>query len=204
MMATTHALVGVLLGSASLFVAPELAPVAVIAGLAGGVFPDLDLYSGHRKTLHFPVYYSAAAAVALAGAMLFPTAWTFALGFFLLAAAAHSASDAFGGGLELKPWLGQSERAVYDHYHGRWISPRRWIRYDGAPEDFALAVALAVPSVALYDGTIQTLVVLAVLVSGVYALLRKPLVSIAEWLVGRIPSHMLAYVPDRFVGDFVQ
>jgi hypothetical protein len=50
MMATTHALVGVLLGSASLFVAPELAPIAVFAGLAGGVFPDFDLYSGHRKT----------------------------------------------------------------------------------------------------------------------------------------------------------
>ncbi len=204
MMATTHALVGVLLGSASLFVAPELAPVAVIAGLAGGVFPDLDLYSGHRKTLHFPVYYSIAAAVALVAAMLLPTAWTFALGFFLLAAAAHSASDALGGGLELKPWLGQSERAVYDHYNGRWISPRRWIRYDGAPEDFALAAVLAVPSVVLYDGPIQTVVVLAVLISGVYALLRKPLVSIAEWLVSRIPAHMLAYVPDRFVGDFVQ
>ncbi|EFW92071.1 hypothetical protein ZOD2009_11360 [Haladaptatus paucihalophilus DX253] len=204
MMATTHALIGVLLGSASLFVAPELAPVAVFAGLAGGVFPDFDLYSGHRKTLHFPVYYSIAATAALAGAMLVPNPWTFALGFFLLAAAAHSVSDAFGGGLELKPWLGQSERAVYSHFHGQWIPPRRWIRYDGAPEDFALGVTLAVPSLVLYDGTIQTLVVLAVMISGVYALLRKPLVNIAEWLVGRIPSHMLAYVPDRFVGDFVQ
>lgn len=204
MMATTHALVGVLLGSASLFVAPELAPVAVLAGFTGGMFPDFDLYSGHRKTLHFPVYYSVAAVAALVIAVLLPNAWTFAIGFFLLAAAVHSVSDAFGGGLELKPWLGQSERAVYDHFRGQWISPRRWIRYDGAPEDFALGVALALPSLALYDGTIQTLVVLAVLISGVYALLRKPLVNIAEWLVGKVPAEMLAYVPDRFVGDFVQ
>lgn len=203
MMATTHALVGVLLGSVSLFVAPELAPVAVLAGFAGGVFPDLDLYSGHRKTLHFPVYFSIAAVATLAIAAVVPTALTFAVGFFLLAAAAHSVSDAFGGGLELKPWLGQSERAVYDHFRGQWISPRRWIRYDGAPEDFALGFAVALPSLVLYDGTIQTLVVAAVLISGVYALLRKPLVRIAEWMVGQIPDHLLAYVPDRFVGDFV-
>ena len=204
MMATTHALVGVLLGSASLFVAPELAPVAVCAGFAGGVFPDLDLYSGHRKTLHYPVYFSIAAVAALAIAAVAPTPWTFGVAFFLLAAAVHSVSDAFGGGLELKPWLGQSERAVYDHFRGQWIPPRRWVRYDGAPEDFALGVAVALPSLVLYDGTIRTLVVTAVLISGVYALLRKPLVSIAEWGVERIPDHMLAYVPDRFIGDFVQ
>ena len=98
MMATTHALVGVLLGSASLFVAPELAPVAVFAGFAGGVFPDFDLYSGHRKTLHYPVYFSIAAAAALAIAAVAPNPWTFGVAFFLLAAAVHSVSDAFGGG----------------------------------------------------------------------------------------------------------
>ncbi|WP_458207057.1 metal-dependent hydrolase [Haladaptatus sp. NG-SE-30] len=204
MMATTHALVGVLLGSAALFVAPEFAPVAVSAGLVGGLFPDFDLYFGHRKTLHFPVYYSVAAVAVLAVAALAPTAWTVALGVFLLAAAVHSASDALGGGLELKPWLGQSERAVYDHFRGRWIRPRRWVRYDGAPEDFALGVFLALPSLALHDGTIQTFVVAAVLVSGVYALFRKRFVIVAEWLVGRVPDPMLAYVPDRFVADFVQ
>lgn len=204
MMATTHALAGMLLGSVALLVAPGLAPVAVLAGLAGGVFPDLDLYSGHRKTLHFPVYYSAAAVVALALAALLPTAGTVALAVFLLSAAVHSASDALGGGLELKPWLGQSDRAVYDHFRGQWVRPRRWVRYDGAPEDFAVALVLGIPGVLLYDGTVQALVVAAVLVSGVYALLRKRLVSAAEWLVGRVPAPALSYVPDRFVSDFTR
>ncbi|WP_211250856.1 metal-dependent hydrolase [Haladaptatus cibarius] len=204
MMATTHALVGVLLGSVTLLIAPESAPVAVFAGLFGGLFPDFDLYSGHRKTLHFPVYFSVAGAAALVIAIFVSTTWTVAVAVFLLSAAVHSVSDAFGGGLELKPWLGESERAVYDHFRGRWIPPRRWIRYDGAPEDFALGFFVALPSLVLYDGTIQTLVILFVLVSGVYALLRKQMVVAAEWLVGRIPASMLGYVPDRFVRDFVQ
>lgn len=203
MMATTHALLGVLIGSATLFVAPEFAPVAVSAGLVGGLFPDLDLYAGHRKTLHFPVYYSMAAVAVLAVVALVPTVSTVALGVFLLSAAVHSVSDAFGGGLELKPWLGESDRAVYNHFRGRWIRPRRWVRYDGAPEDFALGVFLALPSLVLHEGTVQMLVVVAVLVSGVYALFRKRLVLAAEWLVDRTPASVLAYVPERFVRDLV-
>jgi hypothetical protein len=204
MMATTHALAGALLGSVALLVAPESAPAAVLAGLAGGVFPDLDLYAGHRRTLHFPVYYTATALAAVGLAALTPTTWSVALAVFLLAAALHAVSDAFGGGLELKPWRGESERAVYDHYRGQWVPPRRWVRYDGAPEDFALALVLAAPAVALHDGVVQTLVVAAVLVSGVYALLRKPLVVVAEWLVARIPESALAYVPERFVSDLAR
>jgi hypothetical protein len=46
-------------------VAPELAPLGVAAGLFGGVFPDLAMYVGHRKTLHCLVYYSVFAVVAV-------------------------------------------------------------------------------------------------------------------------------------------
>ncbi len=53
--------------------APEFASIALVAGLLGGVFPDLDLYAGHRKTLHFPVFYSAVATVAVVVAALIPT-----------------------------------------------------------------------------------------------------------------------------------
>ncbi|WP_433626713.1 metal-dependent hydrolase [Halomicrococcus sp. NG-SE-24] len=204
MMVTTHALAGMLLGSVALFVAPEFAPMAVLAGLAGGAFPDLDLYAGHRKTLHFPVYYSAAALVAVGVAALTPGAWSVGVAVFLLAAALHSASDALGGGLELKPWLGESDRAVYDHFRGRWVAPRRWVRYDGAPEDLALALVLAAPAAALHDGPVQTIVVAAVAVSGVYALVRKRLVYVTEWLVPRLPDPALDYLPDRFVSDFVR
>lgn len=200
-MATTHALAGVTLAAFALRFAPEHVPLAVAAGFAGGFFPDLDLYAGHRKTLHFPVYYSLAVPVVLAGALLSPGAWTVAAAFFVAAAALHSVMDVFGGGLELKPWLGQSDRAVYDHYRGRWLSPRRWIRYDGAPEDLAVAVLLGSVGLTMVDGPMQLVVLGAMGVSTVYALLRKRMVAAADWLVARLPSEVLAYVPDRFTAD---
>ena len=202
MMATTHALAGIVLGVAVGVVAPDLGGVAVLAGAAGGVFPDLDLYAGHRKTLHFPVYYAVAAAVVAVGAVLVPTPATVAVAVFLAAAGLHSITDVAGGGLELKPWLGTSRRAVYSHYHGQWLPPKRWVRYDGAPEDLVLASWLAAPSVVLLDGTLQLGVLAALGISAVYALMRKPLVHVAERLVAALPAETLGYLPERFLDDF--
>ncbi|MFC4448870.1 metal-dependent hydrolase [Halorussus aquaticus] len=194
MMATTHALFGMALGAVALFVAPEYATAAIAAGAVGGLFPDLDLAGDHRKDLHFPVYYSLLALPALALAAVAPTEATVAAAVFLASAAVHSASDALGGGLELRPWLGTSDRAVYDHRRGRWVAPRRWVRYDGAPEDLLLAAVFAVPGV-LYAGRLQ-LVVLAFLgVSTVYAVFRKRLVEVGESLADRLPPGLAAYVP---------
>jgi len=109
--------------------------------------------------------------------------------------------DAFGEGLELRPWRGVSERAVYDHFRGRWISPRRWVRYDGSPEDLLLAAVLAVPSIAVYESTARRVVLGLLAVSGIYTVLRKPMVSVAEWLVGRIPQEFMHRIPERFVED---
>jgi hypothetical protein len=122
---------------------------------------------------------------------------------FLAAAALHSITDAFGGGLELRPWEAASNRAVYNHHHGRWIRPRRWIRYDGSPEDLALAAVLGVPSLLVFDAPVPAAVTGILAVSTIYALLRKQLVAAAEWLVRRLPSRALALIPDRFVADFV-
>jgi hypothetical protein len=206
MMATTHALAGLLVAAVATLLAPEHAPVAAVAGLAGGAFPDLDLYAGHRRTLHFPVYYALAAAPAVAIAALAPTTLTVAAAVFLAAAALHSASDALGGSLELRPWRATSDRAVYDHYHGRWIRPRRLVRYDGSPEDIALAALLGAPSLVVFDGLVPAIpaVVLGILViSVVYATLRKPMVAIAERLVRRLPPRALGIIPERFVTDLV-
>jgi len=201
MMATTHAMVGLALATVLLFVAPQFLPVAIAAAIAGGIFPDLDLYLEHRKTFHFPVYYSVAAALALSVAALAPSTLTVGLAFFLLAAAVHSLMDIFGGGLELKPWEGRSERAVYDHYHARWIRPRRWVRYDGAPGDLALATVFGGPVMLLHQGAPQEFVAVALGVSLVYTLLRKRLVVIAEWLVAQLPAHVVEHVPERFLED---
>ncbi len=201
-MATTHTLVGVLLAVAVTMVAPDVGTIPVVAAALGGLFPDLDLYAGHRKTLHFPVYYTVAATLALAVAVAVPGPLSLGVALFLAAAALHSVMDAAGGGLELKPWLGTSDRAVYSHYHGRWVPPRRWIRYDGAPEDLALAGAVAVPSLLVLEGVLEQGVLLALGISAVYVLLRKPMVIVTERLVDALPGHVVARLPERFVRDF--
>jgi len=103
-MLPTHVLGGMLLAAPLVRVAPKLAPIGFVAGFLGGLFPDLDMYVGHRKTLHFPVYYSAFAALALFAALAVPSAATVGAALFLLGAAVHSVADMYGGGLELRPW----------------------------------------------------------------------------------------------------
>lgn len=203
MMATTHALAGMALAGVTAVVAPEFAPVAVGAAAVGGLFPDLDLYGEHRRTLHYPVYYSLGTVLGLLGAALSPTLATVALAAFLASAALHSVMDAFGGGLELRPWEGTSERAVYDHYRGRWIRPRRWIRYDGAPEDVLLATVLAVPTLMSSTGTTRTGVLALLGASVLYGLVRKPLAAVTERIVGVLPPTVVDQLPERFTKDFV-
>lgn len=199
MMATTHVLAGVALAAAALVVAPEHTTVAVVAGAVGGMFPDLDIYAGHRKTLHYPVCFPVAAVPALGMAVVVPTELMVAAAFFLAAAGAHSAMDALGGGLELRPWLATSERAVYDHVRGRWIAPRRWVRYDGAPEDLALAGVFGMFAASAFGGLVAQFVLAVLVGSLAYAFVRKPMVRITEYLVGRLPAVALPYVPERFV-----
>ncbi|RKD88982.1 metal-dependent hydrolase [Halopiger aswanensis] len=198
MMATTHALWGMVLALPVLATAPEFAPAAFLAGLVGGLAPDLDLYAGHRKTLHYPVYATLAAGPAIALAAVVPSTATVALAVGLAAAATHAVTDAVGGGLELRPWLAGSERAVYSHYHGRWIRPRRWVRYDGAPEDLGLAGVAAAPLVGVADGPVSAIALSLLAVSAVYVLLRKPLATLAERLVRLVPSSLRPYVPERY------
>ncbi|WP_195155981.1 metal-dependent hydrolase [Halococcus agarilyticus] len=201
MMATTHALAGMALAGVTVAIAPAYAPVAVAAAGVGGAFPDLDLYADHRKTLHFPTYYAVLAAAFAVVALLVPGPLTVGLAWFFVAAALHSAMDAFGGGLELRPWHATSERAVYDHYRDRWLRPRRWIRYDGAPEDLALAVGLGLVCLAIYPNSMDLVIAAIVGISAVYALFRKPMVWIAERLVDLLPATLLEHVPERFTED---
>ena len=200
-MLPTHALSGMALALPLVAVAPELAPVGFVAGLLGGIVPDLDMYAGHRKTLHFPVYYSALAIPASVVAFLAPTAATVAVALFLLGAALHCLTDVFGSGLELRPWEGTSDRAVYDHYRGTWIAPRRAVAYDGSPGDLLLSMALAVPLVLVLEGVLQWLVVAVVVVGVVYTLLRRVLAELATVAVDLLPARVLPYVPERYLED---
>ena len=200
-MLPTHALSGMALALPVVAVAPEFAPVALVAGLLGGIVPDLDMYAGHRKTLHFPVYYTVLGAAATLAAILVPTSVTVTVAVFLLAAALHSVADVFGSGLELRPWEGTSDRAVYDHYRGTWIAPRRLIRDDGSPGDLLLSIALAIPLLLALDGPLQWAVVAAVAVGAVYTALRRALADLAPVMVGLLPASARPYVPDRYVSE---
>ena len=184
MMATTHAAVGLLLALPLAVVAPDLAAAGALAAMAGGVFPDLDLVAGiHRKTLHFPDYYWVGAIPALLAAVLVPTAATVAVAWFLLSAAVHSVSDAFGAGTEPRPWERTSAEAVYLHSRRRWVRPRYWVRYDGAPEDLLLTVLLLSPGLAVFDSTVRRVALTLMVVGGAYTLVRKRLPDLEERLL---------------------
>ena len=198
-MLPTHALAGMVLALPVALVAPEFAGFALVAGLLGGILPDLDMYVGHRKTLHYPVYYSLVAVAAVPLALAVPTTATVGVAIVAFAAAVHSVADVFGGGLELRPWEATSSRAVYDHHRQRWVAPRHWVRYDGAPEDFLLSLALAAPLVVALDGTLEVVVVGAVVVAAVYTALRRVLPTVAQRLVAVLPEPVVAYVPARYL-----
>lgn len=183
MMATTHAFTGLAVVAPLAYLAPEFALPLAVGAIAGGVFPDLDVAFEHRRTLHFPVYGGVAAIPAVVLAALSLSNVTVGLAAFAVAAWLHAVSDAFGAGPTIDPWRNPSDRAVYDHVRGRWIAPRRWVRYDGAPEDAVLAVGLAMPSLVIFDeySTIQALAVAGVVVSLSYAAVRRRLV---DWTSG--------------------
>lgn len=176
-MATTHVFVGLAIASGVALVAPEYALAAAIGAMIGGLVPDFDVVAVHRKTLHFPVYYSMLSLPALALAIVVPSVWTVAIALAILAAAAHSCSDVIGGGPTPRPWASPSSRAVYAHPFGRWLRPRRWIRYDGAPEDFLFGLVVAVPVFAVYDGSwlVRVVVSCCLVVSLLYTTFRKPI-----------------------------
>jgi hypothetical protein len=183
MMATTHAFAGLSLAVALVLAVPTLAPALVLAAavgaLAGGVFPDLDLVATHRRTLHFPVGYWLLALPAGAVAAFAPTPASVGAALFLLSAAVHSASDVIGGGLETRPWLGTSDKGVYLHVRKRWLAPRQWIRYDGAPEDFAVGALFAAPGLLVFDGQLRLVLAVMLGASLVYTVFRKKLVEVA-------------------------
>lgn len=198
MMLPTHVLAGMLLAAPLVRVAPELAPVGFAAGFLGGLLPDLDMYTNHRKALHYPVYYSVLSAPALLAAVLAPSALTVGVALFIPGAAFHSVADMYGGGLELRPWEGTSDRAVYDHHRETWIAPRRGVRYDGAVEDLALSVGLAAPLLLLVGGPLRQVVIGTLVVAAVYTLLRRRLAEIAAAVIPLLPSSLDPYLPERY------
>lgn len=199
MMLTTHLLAGLLLALPIAVAYPSLAVPALIGAAVGSVLPDLDLYYGHRQTLHYPTLGFVAAVPMVLAAVVYPHPWVVAGAFITLTAAVHARMDIYGGGLELRPWAENSQQAVYDHVNDEWIAPRRFVRYDGAPEDVATAMVLAAPPLLLLDGPVWYLVVAAVAVSVVYGLVRKPIVDLGVVLLRHVPRPLLSVLPMRYL-----
>ncbi|MFB6080282.1 MAG: metal-dependent hydrolase [Haloferacaceae archaeon] len=198
MMLPTHVLVGLALAAPLLVLAPEHAPVALAGALAGSALPDLDLYLDHRRYLHYPTGYALAALPAAAAAALVGTPAAVALAFLLAGAALHCRMDRYGGGLELRPWEEGSDRGVYDHVRGRWLPPRRWIRYDGAPEDVLLAALVGLPLVVELHGPFRWVALVALAVGGAYGLVRRRLADLAPRVLARVPRSLAVRAPDRY------
>jgi uncharacterized membrane protein YeiH len=198
MMLPTHAVVGLAVASPLLVFAPEHAAAALTGGLFGGVLPDLDLYAGHRRSLHYPSGYTLAALPVGVAAALFPSPLLVALAFLLVGAAFHCRMDRYGGGLELRPWEGTSERAVYDHVRGRWRRPKRWIPYDGSVEDVLLLAVLGVPLAFVLPVPFEWIAAGALLVGVTYGLLRRWLATLAPTVFEKVPEPMSEYVPERY------
>lgn len=198
MMLPTHVLGGLALALPLAWAAPDLAPAIYASAVAGSVLPDIDMYAGHRRTLHFPVYYPLGAVPAAALAVWLQSPVAVGVSVALVAAAVHCRMDELGGSLELRPWEHSSERGVYDHYRGDWRAPRRWIRYDGSPRDLVVAVALGGPLLVLLAGQLRWLVAASLAVGTTYVLLRKRLATATEWLVECLPAIISEYVPGRY------
>lgn len=199
MMLPTHVVVGVALAAPLLVVAPELAPAALLGALVGSVLPDLDLYAGHRQSLHYPTGYPIAAGLVALPTLGMGSAVAVGAAFLLVSAAVHCRMDRYGGGLELRPWEGTSERAVYDHVQGRWRAPKRWIRYDGAPEDLLLVLVVGSPLLVVLDGPFQLTIAAALVVAVTYTALRRWLADLAPAVFSNVPKVAEPHVPDRYV-----
>lgn len=198
MMLPTHALVGLAVATPLLVVAPELAPIGLAAALVGSVIPDLDMYAGHRRRLHYPTKFSVLALALIPVGVVAPSRLTVAMAFLTTGAAVHCRMDRYGGGLELRPWEETSDLAVYDHVRRRWRRPRRWIRYDGAPEDVLLLVLVGVPLAFVLGRPFDLIVGAALLVGVTYGLLRRRLAGLVPAVYCHVPDHIESHVPDRY------
>ena len=182
-MVITHLAVALLFALPVVVLAPELAVPALVGALAGGIFPDIDLFVGvHRRTFHFPVLAPALAVPAVVVALVAPSPLAVGGAVFLLGGGSHSASDVLGAGLELRPWERTNPDAVYDHVSGRWWKARYVIPYDGSPRDLTVSLAAGAPLLFVYDGPVQLLVAVLLVGGGLYTLLRRRLVPFFERL----------------------
>jgi len=184
-MLTTHILIGGAFGSlVALFIPPYVFP-AVVAGMVGGLLPDIDTFLHHRKTMHWPVIGTISVAIALPLFLSYPSPLTASLFFFLGGFSLHAWSDVLSAGDELRPWQEKDDRAAYNHLKQEWITARRLV-HDGSLFDFLLSIGAAATIYLLTDGLLSSLLIALVSISLIYSTVRKKFVKHA-------PDHINSY-----------
>jgi hypothetical protein len=122
----------------------------VLAGLAGGLLPDVDRLEqiglSHRKSLHYVVGYGILSillmGVAFVVARDYPV-WMVGLSCFFAAAWLHSFMDIFDGF-----WADDVNKGVYEHLTHRWIKALNWIPFadlrEWSLQSFSTAVVVGI------------------------------------------------------------
>lgn len=170
-------------------------PVAVLAGMIGGFLPDIDMLLEHRKTTHRPFQYLVLTTVFLAAVLLQGGAYlvfaTFLLGSMML----HSFMEIFSNGKTMRPKKETDDRAVFNHFTGNWIKPRRTV-IDASFRDLMCTVFFSIPVLAY---GIHFYLVSAVLVWGIIYFLT------ADWMKEKMAGyerfsqffqHMIGFGPE--------
>jgi hypothetical protein len=183
MMTSTHGFVGAAIGAVLATGRPAVGTAAIVVGFVAGALPDIDLLATHRRTTHFPLLAPAVAIPVTIGAFLVGGSTALLVAVAVLAVAGHCLMDVLGGGVEHRPWEATSERGVYDHVRGRWIRPRRWVRWAGAPEDFLVSLAVGVPVLALAPAGLRPGLGIVLVASGAFVLVRRRLPALTERLL---------------------
>jgi hypothetical protein len=95
----------------------------VLAGLAGGVLPDIDRWEqigfSHRKTLHYVTGYGLLVIILIGLVYVLPrslTVWIVGSSCFFAGAWLHSIMDILDGF-----WADDVNKGVYEHLTKRWI-----------------------------------------------------------------------------------
>ncbi|HYA21553.1 MAG TPA: metal-dependent hydrolase, partial [Thermoproteota archaeon] len=158
MMTSTHMAAGFVLSGISYRILAQLFPYDVrpgllllfpyvlVAGLVGGLFPDLDRIDReilgfriiHRRTLHYIVAYACAGGMAAALLVLHPEQASILgpLFAFLLSAWLHTVMDVFDGRKKGTPG------AVYEHITRKWIRGKEVIPF-ASTKEWILSSAIA-------------------------------------------------------------
>jgi hypothetical protein len=171
MMTSTHGIIGLCLGYIAIILGIPLPEYALLAGLIGGIFPDLDLLKNHRKTFHLPVYYPISFLAILSIYLIHNEVVFLYIGLFLLSATIHTLIDVISGGLAPVEFKKTKAFPVYSHYQEKWIS-HKIIRYDGSLEDFSTSLIAGFAALYVLNGAFIYITFFLLMISTTYFVFR--------------------------------